>query len=275
MAAGGRFRLSLGALSVQEHERTPEPRTSDDDERASPESLAAEVGGATGWPLIRYRFWKRQAMASRRIFVLVWLISVAGLRLFREALAAEEATGPTATIDDIATGIEKYISEQSKDSGGYFKLQYNEKELSLQLVRVHLEYLADLGGGVHFACVDLVGTDGPVYDVDFFMKGPPGAMTVTETSVHKINGQPRYAWEQRRNGTWRKVPADKASPRLLGVLRGSDEFEFIYRTKLPAITGNARLWLPLATSDTFQRVTVEGIEAPEQWRVLEEREHGN
>src|SRR5437667_6395203 len=122
MAVGDRFRLSVGALSVQEHERTPEPRASDNDERASPESIAAEVGGAKGWPLIRYRFGKRQAMTSRRIFVLVWLISVAGLRLFPEALAAEEATGPTATIDDIAAGIEKYISEQSKASGGYFKL---------------------------------------------------------------------------------------------------------------------------------------------------------
>jgi len=127
----------------------------------------------------------------------------------------EMATDTSVTIDEIAAGIQKHSAEQSKASGGYFKVQFNRKELNLELVRVHLEYLSDLGRGVHFACVDLVGTDGSVYDVDFFMKGPPGAMTVTETSVHKINGQPLYAWEQRRNGTWRKVPADKASPRLL------------------------------------------------------------
>jgi len=214
-------------------------------------------------------------MASRRFFNWAWLTSLAALVSSCKSMHTEMATGPSVTIDEIAAGIQKHIAEQSKASGGYFKVAFNKKELNLELVRVHLEYLSDLGGGVHFACVDLVGTDGPVYDVDFFMKGPPGAMTVTETSVHKINGQPLYAWEQRRSGTWRKVPADKASPRILGVLRGSDEFEFIYRTKLPAITGNARLWLPLATSDTFQRVTLEGIEAPEQWRELEEREHGN
>src|SRR6266851_3439786 len=275
MAAGGGFRLSLGALSVQEHERTPEPRTSDDDERASPESLAAEVGGATASSLNRDRFRKRQTMTARRAFVLVWLISVAGLMPFRKALAAEAATGPTATIDDIAAGIEKYISEQSKASGGYFKLQCNKNELSLQLVRVHLEYLADLGGGVHFACVDLVGTDGPVYDVDFFMKGAPGAMAVTETSVHKINGQPLYAWEQKRSGNWRRVPVKHARRRLLGVVNGADQFEFVYRAKLPKITVEAHLWLPLATSDTFQRVEVENITAPEQWRELDERDYGN
>jgi transglutaminase-like putative cysteine protease len=191
------------------------------------------------------------------------------------ALAAGTDSGPAVTIDDIAAGIEKHIAERSKANGGYFKLQHNQKELSLQLIRVHLEYLADLGGGVSFACVDLVGSDGPVYDVDFFMKGPPDAMTVTETSVHKINSQPLYLWEQKRNGTWRRVPVKNAPRRLLGVINGADEFEFIYRAKLPEITSPARLWLPLATSDTFQRVEVKNIIAPGPWRELDEREHRN
>jgi len=214
-------------------------------------------------------------MIARRAFVLAWLTSLVVLMPFCTASAAQKATGPPVTIDDIAAGIEKHIAEQSKASGGYFKLQHNKKELSLQLVRVHLEYLADLGGGVSFACVDLVGTDGPVYDVDFFMKGPPGAMMVTDTSVHKVNGQPLYAWEQKRNGTWRKVSVKKATRRLLGVINGADKFEFVYRVKLPEITGPARLWLPLATSDMFQRVEVKSITVPEQCRELDEREHGN
>src|SRR5207247_5255713 len=106
----------------------------------------------------------------------------AGLPSTCTTLPAEKAIGPAVTIDEIATGIEKHIAEQSKANGGYFKVQHKNKELSLQLVRVHLEYLADLGGGVHFACVDLVGTDGPVYDVDFFMKGPHGAMIIRDAN---------------------------------------------------------------------------------------------
>jgi len=214
-------------------------------------------------------------MTLRRVFVLGCLISLAGLLSSCTTLPAEKAIGPAVTIDEIATGIEKHIAEQSKANGGYFKVQHKNKELSLQLVRVHLEYLADLGGGVHFACVDLVGTDGPVYDVDFFMKGPPGAMIITETSVHKINGQPLYLWEQKRGGTWRKVRVKNAPKRLLGVINGSDEFEFIYRVKLPTITNAARLWMPLATSDTFQHVEVKDIQPPEPWRELDEPRYGN
>src|SRR5437867_1506011 len=214
-------------------------------------------------------------MMTRRALVLAWLISTGVLSQARLGQAADPAATPPVTINEIADEIEKHIAEHSKTDGGSFKLQHNKKELRLQLVRVHLEYLADLGRGVHFACVDLVGADGPVYDVDFFMQGPPGAMTVTETTVHKINGQPLYLWEQRRNGTWRRVPVKNAPKRLLGVLRGSDEFEFVYRAKLPEITGDAKLWLPLATSDTFQRVEVKQIVAPEHWWELDERAYGN
>jgi transglutaminase-like putative cysteine protease len=214
-------------------------------------------------------------MNSQRIFASARLIICVLLPLGCKQPHTETATGPSVSIDEIAAGIEKHIAEQSKASGGYFKLEHNRKELSLQLVRVHLEYLADLGGGVSFACVDLVGTDGPVYDVDFFMKGPPGAMTVTETSVHKVNSQPLYLWEQKRSGTWRRVPVKNAPKRLLGVINGSDEFEFVYRAKLPEITNEARLWLPLATSDVFQRVEIKGIVAPKPWRELDERDYGN
>jgi transglutaminase-like putative cysteine protease len=189
--------------------------------------------------------------------------------------AAGTSTNSKVTIDDIAAGIEKHIAEQSKANDGYFKLLYHQNVLSLQLVRVHLEYLASLRGGVSFACVDLVGTDGPVYDVDFFMKGPAGEMMVTEVSVHKINGQPLYLWQQRRDGTWCKVPVKNAPKKLLGVIKGSDEFEFTYRVKLPQIAGDARLWLPMAVSDTFQRVEIKDIKTPEPWRELNEQGHGN
>ena len=213
-------------------------------------------------------------MTARPLFFACLIISTALLPGCTRP-RSETSGGPSASIDDIAAAIEKHIAEQSKASGGYFKLQHKGKELSLQLVRVHLEYLADLGGGVSFACVDLVGTDGPVYDVDFFMKGAPGAMTVTETSVHKLNSQPLYLWEQKRDGTWYKVPVKNAPRRLLGVINGADEFEFIYRAHLPEITGDAKLWLPLAASDAFQRVEVKNISAPEQLRELNEREYGN
>ena len=102
---------------------------------------------------------------------------------------------------DIQAGIEKHIEEQTKLGDGYFKMSFKDERLNLKLVRVHTEYLANLGPQRHFACVDLASTDGFVYDVDFFLSGNPGDMTITETTVHKTNGQPLYLWEQKQDKT--------------------------------------------------------------------------
>lgn len=176
---------------------------------------------------------------------------------------------------DIQAGIERHIERQTRAGRGYFDLPFGRRQLRLKLVRVHTEYLANLGPRRHFACVDLVDTSGDVYDVDFFLAGDPGSMTVTETSVHKINGQPYYTWEQQKNGTWQRVAVEGAAPALLGVIHGRDEFEFRYQVTLPPLAEASRLWLPLAQSDQFQTVRVEAIDSPIPWRELRDQAHGN
>ncbi|MFW6163271.1 MAG: transglutaminase-like domain-containing protein [Planctomycetota bacterium] len=194
--------------------------------------------------------------------------------------AAEEAeenreTVPNVVTADIKAGIEHHIEEKTQEGEGYYRLGFRDDELKLKLVKVHTEWLANLGPRRHFACVDLADTKGNVYDVDFFLAGDPGEMTVTETTVHKINGQPLYAWKQRANGTWKRISVEEASPRELGVLTGRDEFDFLYRAILPDITGPARAWLPLPQTDRWQTVTTNFIDVPVEQRVLEEPEFGN
>lgn len=205
-------------------------------------------------------------MAKSAVFVVLILATVAGY-----AQAGEQGVG----IETIAAAIEEHIARKSEADGGYFLLEHEGTELALRLVRVHMEYLADLGDGTQFACVDLVGTDGPVYDVDFFLEGGPDGMTVTETTVHKVNGQPLYAWEQQVDGGWARVAVSDATPRLLGVITGEDAFQLTYRVRLPEIAGPASLWLPLAQSDANQIVEIEEIAAPAEWRELEDSNHGN
>ena len=189
--------------------------------------------------------------------------------------SVDKSPTPQVSVQEIERAIQGHIESATAAGGGAFRVPFRGKDLELKLVRVHTEYLADLGGGVQFACVDLVGADGPVYDVDFFMKGLPGKATVTETTVHKIDGQPIYAWEQKENGTWVRVPVANASDRLLGVLRGEDAFEFFYRVKVPALSGPARMWLPIARSDAYQTVKVASVRAPGAPREVVEQAHGD
>jgi transglutaminase-like putative cysteine protease len=60
-----------------------------------------------------------------------------------------------------------------------------------------------------------------------------------------------------------------------GIVKGSDEFEFVYRVKLPEIKGDARLWIPLAKTDAFQTVTQEEVSIPIKWDKVQDRDYGN
>ncbi len=60
-----------------------------------------------------------------------------------------------------------------------------------------------------------------------------------------------------------------------GIIKGSDEFEFVYRVKLPEIDGDARLWIPLAKTDAFQTVTEEKVDIPIRWEKVQDRDYGN
>ncbi len=182
---------------------------------------------------------------------------------------------PGVMTSDIDAGIRKHIRDVSEAHGGIFPLVDHDEELALKLVKVHTEYLATLGPHEHFACVDLVDANGDVHDVDFFIHGDPGSMAVTRTLPHKLNGIPYYFWQQNDKGTWVTVPADQPSQKLMGVIAPVDRFTFRYRTALPEISGPAKLWIPLAQSDSFQTVETKAIYEPKKHCILDERKHGN
>src|SRR6266481_3775267 len=60
-----------------------------------------------------------------------------------------------------------------------------------------------------------------------------------------------------------------------GIIKGADQFEFVYRVKLPEITSAARVWIPLAKTDSFQTVTVEELKIPMKWDKVQDRDYGN
>ena len=182
---------------------------------------------------------------------------------------------PNVEIAEIESGIKTYIKEKEKQGDGFFHVRDKEKELRMKLVRVHTEYLSNLGPKRHFACVDLADVSGDVYDVDFFLTGDPGEMDVTETTVHKLNGKPFYTWKQREDKTWHRVPVEGASKELLGVIEGKDQFEFRYQVELPQIEDVARMWIPIAKSDSFQNVNLISLKAPGKQQRLEEKEYNN
>jgi hypothetical protein len=119
---------------------------------------------------------------------------------------ASQAVMMQASMSEVSDGLKRFISGYAaKSANKKFHVPYQRKNLALDLVKVHDDRFSSLGGDKYFACVDMKGTDGKIYDIDFFMVVQTGKLTVTETSVHKINGKPLYNWKQ-EGAVWKKVP---------------------------------------------------------------------
>jgi hypothetical protein len=120
----------------------------------------------------------------------------------------QSATEPLVVSDaEISAGVKKYISMHAEKSADKkFHVQSSGKDVALDLITIHDDRLSDLGGDKYFVCVDMKAASGGIYDIDFFITVRAGRLSVTEASVHKINGKPLYNWKE-ENGIWKKVKA--------------------------------------------------------------------
>ena len=147
------------------------------------------------------------------IVILVFMFAMGAGYSYDEELPQEHPEHPTEKKVDInkeaiAEAIAEYIERDSELRGGYF-LVYDKKAkatLTLKLVRVHKDKLSMIEKDVYFACADFKTSKGKIYDLDIFMKGAEkDNLKVTEISIHKEAGKPRYTWHE-EGGVWKKKP---------------------------------------------------------------------
>jgi len=143
-----------------------------------------------------------------------WVVLATGLVWAANLVAQEHPEHPTGkkskakaeaevTVADMSKAIKGYCTKDAQLKGGYFLIYdpVNKKTLELTLDKVHEERLSKVSDGLYFACSDFKGTDGKTYDLDFFMKGEK-KLEVSEVSIHKVDGNPRYGWVQ-EDGLWK------------------------------------------------------------------------
>ncbi len=124
------------------------------------------------------------------------------------AESVEEMREPSpVTIEDVAAHIESHVAEMASAHGGAFVIRDDVAgtDLSLQLDLVHKERLAHTAEHTYFVCADFKTDEGKVYDLDFWVQNTPDGLEVTESMVHKEEGEPRYNWLE-QDGVWVRQP---------------------------------------------------------------------
>ena len=113
--------------------------------------------------------------------------------------------GEKITMKNLAQAIEGFVEADIILRGAFLVIDpKTDTVLKLRLEKVHKERLSHVGEDIYFACADFNAENGKVYDLDIFLQGTnTDNLTVTEISVHKEDGNPRYGWKQ-ENGIWSK-----------------------------------------------------------------------
>ena len=119
-------------------------------------------------------------------------------------------TEHTYSMDEVAKAITAQIEAEQKKNDGSYKMEDKEtnKTWTMKLDKVHRERLARLDPKTYFACSDFKSDDGHIVDVDFFMKDDGEKLVMSDATIHKVDGQPRYNWQE-KDGYWVRVPVAK------------------------------------------------------------------
>ena len=148
--------------------------------------------------------------AGKVVVSLMFLLGMAGLAMAAEhggsamhehggATTATPAMTSTPSNDDIRNAMKGYVEEQAKASGT-FDIQDPEtgnlRKLSLE--RVH-ERVGKTGEN-YYSCADFKDTgSGELLDLDLDVKNDNGTLMVVDVRIHKLNGNPRYTYDENDN----------------------------------------------------------------------------
>jgi len=112
--------------------------------------------------------------------------------------------GPAAehiiTADFVKKSIQSHVDAQAKAQGGVFQVKDDKlnKTWKVKLDKIHdpVRMFEKDGKPIYFACSDFKSVDSTdILDIDFWMAPKGNELVVTDTKIHKVNGEPRYTYE--------------------------------------------------------------------------------
>lgn len=111
------------------------------------------------------------------------------------------------TLEIMAQFLEDHVARNASASRGGFLVHDPEasSEIPLRLVRVHRDRLVITADRTLVVCIDFKSAEGKSYDVDLWVNQTPQGLVVIDSTIHKIDGVPRYLWMEQEDH-WELVP---------------------------------------------------------------------
>jgi hypothetical protein len=112
----------------------------------------------------------------------------------------QERPTKSITADFVKKSIRQHAKDRAKATGGAFVIHDEKlnKDWRLKIIQVHdpVRTFEKDGKTIYFTCSDFKSADSKdVLDIDFWMVPKGNKLEVTDTKIHKVNGEPRYGYE--------------------------------------------------------------------------------
>ncbi len=107
---------------------------------------------------------------------------------------------------DIKDSMAAYVKAQSAEKG-YLEIfdSVAGKTRRLKLKRIHER--VGKTGDLFYSCADFVDSEsGQLLDLDIDVKNKDGILKVVDTRIHKVEGKPRYTYDENDNRIPLKAP---------------------------------------------------------------------
>ncbi len=111
--------------------------------------------------------------------------------------------GPVAQVEpsaeQIRQAIRDYISQVEQEEGAFsVDDEVTGKIRTLTLDRVHER--VGKTGDLYYSCTDMKDSEtGEMLDLDFDVEAKDDQLNVVDVRIHKVNGQPRYTYDDKDN----------------------------------------------------------------------------
>jgi len=122
--------------------------------------------------------------------------------------------------DDIRNAMKAHVQKQAGSHGGYYIIKDPDtgKMRKLSLIRVHER--VGKTGDYYYSCADFKDVDsGEMLDLDLDVAAHHGMLIVKEVRIHKLEGEPRYTYDDNDN----RIPLKEGTKSHLGSEGGSTE----------------------------------------------------
>ncbi len=108
---------------------------------------------------------------------------------------------------EIQSAVKAYV-EQKAGKQKVFTLADPQQTTTWKLTLKKFHPVNKISGTSYFLCSDFAAQKGNALDLDFFLKSQDKGWKVQRVLIHKVNGKPRFAYEQ-KGGKWYRVEGKK------------------------------------------------------------------